>query len=213
MRNGWSYERFHELDLPAGELLLFSLCEPPYLADQGSRTALLDAAAARVPRELLAELPEEGIHPADLHQRLDGTPFAAAAAFADWLWGETGTAFLDIDDETVVSDADWTHEVVRELAEQWQRARAILDHISALERWLERDPPAHFAQLLDATLGREPRVVYERERKLYACELTESGLVRNPHAPEAARRIGPEGGTRTGPDGRLPIPVPAGAAD
>jgi hypothetical protein len=175
-RNGWSYDRFHELDLPPGELLLFALCEQPYLADHGSRVALLDAAAAHVPRDVLAGLPAEGIEPQALHERLDGTPFAAAAEFADWLWGQTGTVFLDVDDETEVTDAEWTPEIVRELAAQWRRASATLDRIGRLERWIERDPPDRFARLLDAALGNDPQLIYDRERKCYACELTPDGL-------------------------------------
>ena len=49
--------------------------------------------------------------------------------------------------------ADWTAEVVGEQTEQWARARAILDRIAALAAWLEADPPARFAALVDAALG------------------------------------------------------------
>jgi hypothetical protein len=175
-RNGWSFDRFHELDLPLGELLLFALCEQPYLADHGSRVALLDAAAAHVPRARLAGLPEEGISPQTLHERLDRTPFEAAAAFGDWLWGQTGTVFLDLDDETDVSDAEWTPEIVQELATQWRRASVLLEAIGRLGRWIEHDPPDRFARLLDAALGTDPQLTYDRERKGYACELTPDGL-------------------------------------
>ena len=48
VRNGWSYERHHDLDLHAGELLLSALCAPAY--DDGARLALLDAAEQHVPR-------------------------------------------------------------------------------------------------------------------------------------------------------------------
>jgi hypothetical protein len=83
----WSYERFHDLDLHAGELLLSALITPPY--DDGARLALLDAAEQHVPRELLAAIPEDGLTPDHLHARLDGTSYVAAAEFADWQWGQT----------------------------------------------------------------------------------------------------------------------------
>ena len=174
-RDAWSYDRVHELDLPPGALLLFALCEQPYLADDGSRIALLDAVAALLPSELVREIPPEGVHPEELHRNLDGTPYAAAAGFADWVWGETGTVFLDVDDEAE-GEVAWTREHVAELAAQWRRASALLDGITTLERWLEHDPPGRFARLLDAALGRDPRLRYERERSLYACELTPDGL-------------------------------------
>ncbi|MCL6554120.1 MAG: hypothetical protein K6W08_13520 [Firmicutes bacterium] len=57
VRNAWSYDRFHELDLRPGELLLFALCAQPYEPGYDTRIALLDAGVAHVPRELLAEIP------------------------------------------------------------------------------------------------------------------------------------------------------------
>ncbi len=180
VRNAWSYERFHELDLSAGEMLLFALCAQPYMSGYDSRVALLDAGEAHVPRALLAEIPEGGLTPAELHERLDGTPYAAAAEFADWLWGDTGSVFLDVDDETV-ADIEWTRENVLELADEWRLARDLLDRTGELARWLEADPAPRFAHLLDAALGRDAHLEYERMRRFYACEITEQGLVAVPH--------------------------------
>jgi len=173
-RNAWDYERFHELDLPPGEMLLFALCAQPYEAD--TRVPLLDAAEAHVPRDVLSEIPPGGFTPAELRHRLDGTPYAAAADYADWLWGETETVFLDVDEE-MAADVEWTRENVLELAEQWRRARDILDRIGQLTEWIEADPSAHFARLLDAALGRDAHLTYLQMRRFYACEITEEGLV------------------------------------
>jgi hypothetical protein len=192
VRNGWSYERFHEVDLRTGELLLFALCAQPYDSGADTRVALLDAAEAHVPRELLLAIPEGGLSPAELHARLDDTPYAAAALYADWLWGEAGTAFLDLDDEMEVSDADWTPEVVQELAAQWQEARAILDRIGELATRLEADPPEQFGRLLAAVGGEDPHLVYERTRRFYACELTEAGLVAHPPVEPEPIAVSPE---------------------
>ena len=153
VREGWSYERFHHLEHDTGDLLLLALCAHPYADDGDARTALLDLAGTRVPRALLARIPPGGLTPAELHARLDGGPYAALGSYADWLWGETGSAFLDLDDEMVVEDAEWTRENVALLAEQWRRAEAILDGIAALARWLAGEPAARFARLLAAALG------------------------------------------------------------
>src|SRR5262245_35206218 len=56
VRNAWAYDRFHELDLPLGELLLFALCAQPYESGEDSRVALLDAVAARAPGAVLGIL-------------------------------------------------------------------------------------------------------------------------------------------------------------
>ncbi|MHB1413979.1 MAG: hypothetical protein ACYC1C_01910 [Chloroflexota bacterium] len=177
VREGWSYERFHDLDLPPGQLLLLCLCAHPYGPDFANRVPLLETCEAHVPRSLLEAIPTEGLSPDRLRERLEGTAFMGAADFADWVWGETGTAFLDLDDDAEVWDADWTPETVEELAGQWVRASTILDQVTELARWLEADAPAHFTALLDAALGRETPFDYERTRRLYAYEITQEGLV------------------------------------
>lgn len=189
VRNGWSYDRFHDLDLRAGELLLFTLCAQPYDAGTDTRVALLDAAEVHVPRELLLEIPAGGFTPAELHARLDDTPYAGAALYADWLWGETGTVFLDVDDETEVFDAEWSTETVEELAGHWRQARSILDRIGELTTWLEADSASRFRHLLAAARGDDPQLLYERTRRLYACELTEEGLVAHPPDDPAPVRL------------------------
>jgi hypothetical protein len=177
VRNGWSYDQFHELDMRPGELLLFALCAQPFTPGFDSRIPLLDACEAHVPRTLVSEIPDGGLSPLELHERLDGTRFAAAAAYADWLWAETGSAFLDLDEEIEVADADWTRENIEELTAQWQRAEGILEAITDLASWLEAELSIHFSELLDAALGRDAHLNYERMRREYAYEITEAGLV------------------------------------
>jgi hypothetical protein len=177
VRNGWSYDQFYELEMRPGELLLFALCAQPFAPGFDSRIPLLDACEAHVPRVLLGQIPDGGVTPTELHQQLDGTRFAGAASFADWLWAETDSVFLDLDEEIEVSDADWTLEIVEELAGQWRRAKAILDRIAELASWLEAELPLHFFQLLDAALGRDAHLNYERMRREYAYEISEAGLV------------------------------------
>ena len=186
-------DRFHELNLPLGDLLLFVLCAQPCAPDFYTHVAALDATSVHVPADLLHAIPTGGLTPADLHTRLDGTPYAALADFADWLWGETGSAFLDLDDEVEMSDADWTSEIVQDLAEQWQHAKAILDRIGQLTAWLEDDPPDHFARLLNAALGRDPYVTYLVERRHYLCEISEAGLVSIEH-DDVTVPVGPSSG-------------------
>jgi len=191
IRNGWNYERHHALELHAGELLLSTLCAPAY--DDGARLALFDVDEQHVPRALLATIPEGGFTPTDLHARLDGTPYIAAAEFADWQWGQTETLFLDADDEIDV-DVEWTREHVDVLAEQWRRAEKILDSITALTTWLEAEPPVRFARLVDAVLDRDHHLAYLHERRCYAFEITPDGLIAvQPDEPDA-------------------VPIPIGAA-
>lgn len=176
VRNAWGYERFHDLNLRPGELLLFILCASPY-DDAGIRLPALDAVEAHVPKEVLRDIPEEGLTPIELQERLEGRPYAATADFAAWLWGETGSVFLDLDDEVEVVDAEWTQENVQTLVAQWGQAQGVLKRVSALAAWLEGDPADHVARLLDASLARDPHVAYLQERRFYDQEITEHGLV------------------------------------
>lgn len=153
-RFGWGEEEYHDLDRRDGHRLLYALCQQPY-DDAGAHLALLESLEPLVPLETLLRLPLGGLPRETLHARLDGGRFAAAAEFADWAWGLTGTAFLDFDDSVEIVDAHWTRAVIDDLAEQWRQAEAILTRIEALATWLEADPPAHFAALLDVAL-REP---------------------------------------------------------
>jgi hypothetical protein len=187
VRNAWDYDRLHALEMPLGELLLFVICSYPY-DDPGLRLPALDLAERHVSRQVLQAIPADGFTPTELHARLDETPYAAAAEFADWLWGQTGTVFLDVAEEIELIDAGWTCDIVADLARQWQRASAILDRIGQLVSWLEADPADHFARLLDAALCRDPHVRYLHERRLYASEITENGLTSIPShfsAPDA----------------------------
>ncbi len=151
-RLGWGEEDFHELGRRDGHRLLFALCRQPY-DSCGDHLALLESLEPLVPLDTLLRLPLGGLETATLHARLDGGRFAAAAEFADWVWGTTDTAFLDYDDTVEIYDAHWTREIVDALAAQWRRADAILRRIDDLAAWLEGDPPARFAELLDAALG------------------------------------------------------------
>jgi hypothetical protein len=195
VRFGWSYDSFHDLERPPGHLLLMVLCAQPYSDELDARVPLLEAAAnLGVGPESLAELRDCGVAPDELHKRLDGTPFQAAADFADWAWGQTGSAFLDLDDETEIGEVAWTPESVHDLAEQWHQTQAILERIDRLAAWLAAEPGPRFAALVDVALGHPAHLCYERERRLYACEITEAGIVGVPDR---------------GPDD---FPVPAGLA-
>lgn len=157
-RMGWSYDAFHDLDLRVGTLMLRALCSEPYESTVGARVPLLQSLEQRasIRHDLLARIPEDGIRPTDLHTALDNTPYAAAAEFADWTWGQTNLAFLDCDDEVEVVDAEWSDENVRELTRQWKLASALMDRVAALEGWLEQAPAANFALLLETVLARLP---------------------------------------------------------
>lgn len=203
IRDGWTYDRFHTLDLPRGQLLMFALCAQPY-AELDTRIPLLDAISELVPPAVLADIPEGGLTPRELHAHLDGTQLAAVADFADWVWGATGSVFLDLDDEVDVSDATWTPEVLTELTAQWQLAQELLDRIETLAAWFEADPAARFVRVLDAALGRDPHLVYQQERRDYAIEITASGLVpilREPDDPHVDAPVGDSA------PGRFAIPL------
>jgi hypothetical protein len=153
-RHGWCYDDLHDAPgshRPGFALLRALAADPDDGVGIAGRGALLDHLGARgIPHHLLAPLADWGLSAATLETRLAGTRFAAAADFARWIAQDTGLAFLDYADDDGLGEAPWSRRHVAILAEQWPRARALLDAVEALAAWLESDPPAHFAQLLGA---------------------------------------------------------------
>lgn len=182
---GWTYDDFHQVDQwqPHFQMLL-TLVESPYdwqdrLADgdyvspgeagfsverdvlrprnvSGTRLVLMEELEPVVGKDLLRRLPPP-MTPEQLHKRLDGTPYAAAAEFADWTWGQTGTAFLDMDPE--VEDGEdqvWDEATIQMLTQHWQRTKQILDRIDALSAQLKANPKEHFAALIAAASKPHP---------------------------------------------------------
>ncbi len=172
-RFGWSYDHFHDLDQRPGTLLLRALCAEPYEGTVGARVVLLEAVEGLgIARELLLRLPSDGLAPQDLHRALAETPYAAAADFADWTWGQTDLAFLDCDDDTEVYALDWTDDNVQELARQWRSAEALMERVTALANWLEQAPADNFARLLEAALAAPPDPTVPYAGGPHAHELT-----------------------------------------
>lgn len=153
IRAGWTAERAHELDdLRRGEWMLLSLCLG---ADGPGGLARHDALVndLGVRESDLARLPADGIGRRELHARLDGTPWAAAAEFADWLASDTNICFLDFSDEVeILDDGEWDPAYLTDLAAQWRQAEGIQARIGALCARLEAAPAARFAALVAAAL-------------------------------------------------------------
>lgn len=150
-RQGWGPEDLHELDRPVGELLLLALVASPYDDGGGWRAPLLEACEAYVPRALLRRIPDGGWCPQELHTRLDGTPYVAAGEFAGWVWGDTGTPFLDMEgDYDGQIELPWSLGNAEALRELWRHASEIKARCRELGLWLEGDPPGRLGLLLGA---------------------------------------------------------------
>ena len=150
---GISWDDYHEIaeigeSWRPGYQLLFTLAENPFEVYEGARVPLLEACAEIVPQSLVQRIPAGGYAPDALRQLLEGTEFEGAAAAADWLCSNTGTLFLDWPSDAE-HDVQWTPENIRELTEEWQKAKVIIDRLHALAEWLEVNPPQRFGQLLD----------------------------------------------------------------
>ena len=90
---GISWDDYHDLTgWRPGYQLLLVLPQDPTVdpGRQGPRVALLDSCSEFVPAALLHRI-GQGYTREQLHQRLDGTKFEAAALAADWLCGDTST--------------------------------------------------------------------------------------------------------------------------
>lgn len=164
-RGGLSYDDYHDLDrFSPGQLLLLGLVKYPYWEPQemqGARVALLET-CAKVLRdeELIKRIPEGGWSPEELHSMLDGSRFAGAATFADWVWHQTGTDFLDCDYEDYV-EIPWSREAVEELTRHHARGRQVMAETNSLVDWLDDALARNFREMMEFILQR-PRVAKEQ---------------------------------------------------
>ena len=82
----------------------------------------------------------------------------------------TLNTYTDLFDDELDADVAWTRENVLELAEQWRRARGILDRIGALTSWLEADPALADGRIVRIQVdgGRRDLVVARTPGDLFA---------------------------------------------
>ena len=159
---GVGYEGLHEMwgGYREGLSALALLAKPPesfYTESDEIRVAWLESASAHIPQDTLLRIPEGGIPQEALTEAVKGTRFEGAAQAAAWIWAETGNLFLDCNYEDGMYDgfADpWDDEVIAEGAEEWRKAKAVMDAVYQLADWLEDDLPAHFAEMLEFVLER-----------------------------------------------------------
>ena len=161
---GFGYDGLHEMwdGYREGLSALALLAEAPgfyYDEPDGLRTAWLEAAALRIPRETLERLPRGGVPLEALKEALQETDYQGAAQAVAWIRAETGNFFLDFNyedgDYEGFSDP-WEEEIITEGTEEWRKASDLIDSVVQLADWLEDDLPARFAELLDFILPRIP---------------------------------------------------------
>ena len=157
---GFGYDGLHEMwdgyrEGISSLTLLVKTSDAFYDGPDGLRTAWLESAAERIPRETLIRLPEGGIPLDDLKEALKGTRFEGAALACSWALAETGNFFLDncYDDGSFDGFCDpWEEEIIAEGTAEWRKASALMDSVCTLADWLEEDLPARFAEMLDTVL-------------------------------------------------------------
>ncbi len=166
---GFGYDSLHELwhGYREGLSVMLLLAKPPdffYGESDEIRVAWLESAAERIPQETLERMPQGGIPLDALAEALKGSKFEGAAQAASWVFAETGNFFLDhsYEDGSYDGFADpWEDEVIAEGAEEWRKAKALMDSVCKLTDWLEDDLPGRFAEMLDFVLPR----VSERQQE------------------------------------------------
>jgi len=170
---GLDDERYHEIEyMTDGMVLMLALVANPWVEafeeEEAARIALLEKVADLVGKEIVGLIPKEGWGLQVLHGRLDGTPYAPVAAFADWVWQSTGLALLDNSYGEMGcgwngQQIPWDRDTVDELTEQWPKVREFWDSVSHFEDWLLDKHQANYGELVDFLLGKErPQIPKEQ---------------------------------------------------
>ena len=169
---GFGYDGLHELwnGYREGLSALVLLARPAdayYDGPDGIRTAWLESAAERIPKETLQRIPQGGIPLEDLTGALKETRFEGAA---HWLppgsspRPATSSSTIRYEDGSYDGFADpWEDEIIAEGTEEWRKASALMDSVCKLADWLEEDLPGRFAEMLDFVLPLLPEQQHEQE--------------------------------------------------
>ncbi len=135
--------------------------------------AWLESAAQRIPQQTLLQIPQDGIPLDALTDAVKDTGFEGVAQAAAWVFGETGSFFLDhcYDDGMYAGFADpWEDEIIKEGTQEWRKASALMDSVTRLADWLEEDLPGRFAGMLDFILARLTNQEQEQEETMMSVD-------------------------------------------
>ena len=182
---GFGYDDLHGMwdgyrEGLAALALLARPAESYFDEPDGLRTAWLESAAERIPKETLLRIPQGGIPVETLTEAVKDTRFEGAALACSWVFAETGNWFLDHNFEDGCYDgfADpWEEEIIADGTEEWRRASALMDSVCTLADRLEEDLPARFAEMLDTILPRLPAQEQRKEDDDHDQRCREDGVV------------------------------------
>ena len=166
---GFGYDGLHEMwDSYRDGLAAMALLVRPsgvyYDGPDGLRTAWLESAAERIPKEALLRIPDGGAPLDVLTEALRGTRFEGAAQACSWMLAETGNFFLDACYEDGDYDGfsdPWDDDIIAVGTEEWRKANALMDSVCNLADWLEEDLPGRFAEMLGFVLEQLPNEAKE----------------------------------------------------
>jgi len=152
------YEEFANNYSPEWIAMASLVCYPFYRPEgqdgAEDRVALMEAAADLVGVNTTGRIPPAGFKPEELHKKLDKTKYEGLACFADWLCSDTGCWKLDVNYEDNPEGPDWDEDTVAELVKQEPIKLDIQKKVTLLEVWLHEDLRSHFAELVNAVVGR-----------------------------------------------------------
>ena len=129
---------------------------PEMTFDPGIRTPWLEAAANYIPLGTLQRIPPGGIPIDRIERALSGTRLDSAADALRWFFRNSGNLFVDFSQAMYYESvpASWDRETVTGLGEEWRQAIPIIEGSIRAQKWMEEDPAARFAELLDLVLER-----------------------------------------------------------
>jgi len=153
LRAGCDWDDIDEMDhWQYGELLMGSLCLPGMLDNHG--VVWLEACAEKYPGHAtqLRRIPAGGWSHEDLRYYLQGSAYEALLKWANFVFSNTGNAFLDTNQERGFADP-WAPETVEYLVKHWELAELFFEEAGKLGEWLE--DLGNYQELLDFILQQE----------------------------------------------------------
>ena len=167
--------------------ILLPITEILYTHDQHIRLSWLDAAAEVLPPDSVAKIPLEGFPLNTILQTFQKNGLEDLYNLAIWTARQTPYELINIQyspDEFIQPNISWTREDIQDIAEEWRRARPIMQSVWRALDWLGKDRTTRFQHIVN--LIEKEHKTLEKENAEHANHTTES-----PNSPYAIAPMGP----------------------
>jgi hypothetical protein len=141
-------------------LLAEGVCENPY--SSGERVSISEEFIKRFGENIADKIPAEGWKFADVEEALDKSPFKDFLIWCEWIFGQTGNAWMDTNEEDYSCEVEWDRASVDQLTEDWELQNKLRKRMGKFNQLMEKDPKAVATKIVNYLFR---HITFKNERK------------------------------------------------